>query len=385
MFDPDTLTEIRDAIRNCTTDQINLLDEIRRAVRQIIPNVRTIRPRSTTSISLVASDGGNNKLVFDPFYVQVVRVVDSYGKSLCFDAVSPTTDTDKLSKKQFDTQGNPQTSLGLMMKDLGVKTLNELSHMIPSGQQIRDDPNSVSRSWVLVYREIYEWAVLYERICHTKFATDTLIVRDGLLRSKKFRGDIFRQWRILVESSIERIRQEDRRKVFLVGLAKHSKVIDRYGLALALEGVFPAGEAKFVRVPRDLESQAYIWQEWARGEETENLGKELPKFVAGDMYFVRFGPRAGDPVWAVDILSSQVERDQEIFSYLLADARDGFPIPFYPKCLQKADEYAQVVDLDLDILQSEVFKSLRQNLAPKEQAALDSFRMMPDLTGRRYD
>jgi hypothetical protein len=385
MFDPDTLPEIRDAIRNCTSDQIQLLDEIRESVKQILPNVRTIRPRSTTSISLVASDGGNNKLVFDPFYVQIIRVVDSYGKSLCFDAVSPTTDTDKLSKRQFDDSGNPQTSLGVMMKDLKVKTLHELSHMIPSGEQVRTNPNSISRSWVLVYREICEWAVLYERICHTEFATDTLIVRDGLLRTKKFRGDLFRQWRILVESSIERIREKDKRKVFLVGLAKHSKVIDRYGLALALEGVFPNGEAKYVRVPRDLESQAYIWQEWARGEETEKLGMELPKFVAGDMYFVRFGPRAGDPVWAVDILSSQVERDQEIFSYLLADAKDGFPIPFYPRCLQKADEYAQVVDLDLDILQDQVFDSLRHNLAPKERDSLDGFRLAPDLTGRRYD
>ena len=116
-----------------------------------------------------------------------------------------------------------------------------------------------------------------------------------------------------------------------------------------------------------------------------NWAEELPKFVAGDMYFVRFGPRAGDPMWAVDLLSSQTDKEQESLEYLLADARDGFPIPFYPRCLQKADEYAQVVDLDLAILQEEVFASLRGNLSGIEQSSLDGFRFKPDFTGRRYD
>jgi hypothetical protein len=238
---------------------------------------------------------------------------------------------------------------------------------------------------VLVYRDLCEWAVLYERICHREFATDTLIVRDGLLRSKLFRGDLFRQWRIKVEESIKRIYREDKRKIFLVGLAKHSKVLDRYGLALALEDTFPAGEARFVRIPREMEAQAFIWQEWARGVETEGTGTELPKFVAGDMYFVRFGPRSGDPVWAVDLLSSQTDKDQEIFGYLLADAKDGFPIPFYPKCLQKADEYAQVVGLDLDILQEEVYRAAQGTLDEQQKDAFEGFKLRPDLTGRRYD
>jgi hypothetical protein len=102
------------------------------------------------------------------------------------------------------------------------------------------------------------------------------------------------------------------------------------------------------------------------------------------MYFVRFGPGTGDPTWIVDILSSQSDKAHEIFGYLLADAKDGFPIPYYPRCLQKADEFAQVVGFDLDILQSEVMASVEKVVGEGARDALDGFRFAPDLSGRRY-
>ncbi len=384
MFDPETLPEIRNAIEKCTSGQSKLLAELRSEVRKLKPNVKIIYPRSTTSVSLVASDGGNNKLVFDPFYVQLVRVVDSYGKQLLLDAVSPSTDTDELSDRQFDESGNPGTPLGELMADLGIKKLYHLTSMIPRGETIRQHPEKAKSSWVQVYRDICEWAVLYNRICHTEFATDTLIVRDGLLRSKLFKGTLFMQMIEKINTSIDLIKKRDRRNVYLVGLAKHSKVIDRYGLSIALEGIFSPGEAHFVRVPREMEEKAYEWSEWAKGQEASGQDGEQPKFNSGDMFFVKFGPKEGDPIWPVDILSSQAHRSQEIFGFLLADAKDGFPIPFYPRCLQRADEYAQVVDLDLDILQDEVMKSVRNIVEPEKSGALDMFLFMPDLTGRRY-
>ncbi|REJ87006.1 MAG: hypothetical protein DWQ34_26010 [Planctomycetota bacterium] len=383
MFDPDTLPVLRQAIRERTEADRRLLDELRDEVRPLASNVGTIKPRGTTSVSLVASDGGNNKLVFDPFTVQLVRVVDSYGKELFFDAISPTTDTDKLSEVQFKSDGSPRTALGRMMADLGVTTLTQLSHMIPDGEKTRKEPHAVSPSWVLVYRDLCEWAVLYDRICYHQFATDTLIVRDGFLRSKLFRGELFVEFRRRLERAIERIREEDRRWVYLVGIAKHSKVLTRYQLAMAIERVMPPGEARYVRVPRELEAKAYVWPEYARGAETEGEGGEAPKYVAGDMYFVRFGKSKGDPVWAVDLFSAQSSKDAEIFGYLLADAIDGFPVPFYPRCLQKAHEHAQIVDFDLTILQDEVFAAVR-GLVPDE-GVLDEFQLNVDSAARRYE
>lgn len=385
MFSPDELPALRKSVAERAKSDQKLLEEIRSEVRPLRAEVRSIKPRSTTATSLVASDGGNNKISFDPFFVQIVRVVDSYGKQLFLDVVSPTTDTDELSRKQFDQYGRPVTALGRMMHDIRVTTLADLSHMIPSGMVCRDHPDQVSPSWVLVYRDLCEWAVLYDRICNHTFATDTLIVRDGQLRSKLFRGELFIEWRRRVETKIASIREQDKRRVYLVGVAKHSKVLSRYELALAVEEIMPAGEPLYIPIPRSIEAKAYLWPEYARGADETGLRGEAPKFVAGKMYLVRFGNRGGDPIWAVDVLDSQVGSAAEIFGFLLSDAIDGFPVPLYPRSLQKAHEHAALVGFDMDILQEEIFDCVRDMLPDGKRGLLDAYRMNPDPSGRRYE
>ena len=384
MFDLDELPLLRKTIQDAAFRDGHLLSELREEVKKALSsNVKVIKPRVTTSVSLVASDGGNNKLEFDPFHFQLIRVVDSFGKQLCLDVVTPTTDTDDLSRNQFEKDGSPRTALGRLMSDLKLLTLNELSPMIPDGETVRKKPEEVSPSWVLVYRDLCEWAILYEQICYRSFATDTLIVRDGLLRSKLFRGELFMRFCGLIRESIKKIYQDTRRKVFLVGLAKRSKVLARYNLAMSLEKIFPAGDPRYVAVPRELEVKAYVWPEYARGMEEQGEG-EAPKFVAGNMYFVRFGKRGGDPIWTVDILSGQSDKAPEVFGYLLADATEGFPVPFYPRCLQKAHEYAEIADFDLEILQDEVFGAVRGLLNKEETSVLEGLTLQGDVSARRY-
>lgn len=387
MFDPEDIGPLRDAIRACAEQDRRVLDSICAEVCLLKSEVRIVRPRMATAVSLVASDGGNNALVYDPFLFQVVRVVDSCGKQMCLDVVSPTMDTDVLSRRQFDDEHRPVTDLGFLMDRLGVTThhLHDLSPMIPLGKDVRESPEKVGTSWVQVYRDLVEWAVLFRLVVDRSFGTDTLVVRDGLLRSKIFSRDLFTKMMRQVEAAIDEARRVHKRSVYMVGIAKHSKVLQRYQLAMALEHVLPGEEARYVRIPAELEAKAYKWSEWARGRGQEQEGGEAAKFKAGDMFFVRFGQRTSDPVWTVDVLESQSDKAQEIFGYLLADAINGFPVPYYPRCLQTAHEHAQVAGFDATILQHEVLEAVRDLLPIDRRAILDRAQLdSGDVSERRY-
>ncbi len=379
MFDPDHLEAIRDSIRQQTERDRYLLDDLRADVREHLLGGAAVRPHVATAMSLVASDGGNNKLIFDPFNIHLVRVVDSLGRQLFLDVISPTSDPDDL----YAAHARANDPLGSLMNDLGVASLNDLSPMIPKGDVARDHPELVSPSWVLVYRDLCEWAVLYHRICHTEFANHTLLVRDGLLRSKIFRGELFTD---MAQRMAERIQAVRPLKLYLVGIAKHSQVLSRYRLAMGLENALPPGEPRFVRVPRGLERKVYTWPEYARGpEEAEEEGGEAAKYVVGAMYLARFGRSSGDPIWAVDVFWTQTDAASEVFGYLLADSVEGFPVPYYPRCLQQAHEHAEVVDFDLEILQDTVFDAARRLVEPARQYAFDQMRFAPDVANRRYE
>jgi hypothetical protein len=140
----------------------------------------------------------------------------------------------------------------------------------------------------------------------------------------------------------------------------------------------------YVEVPRELEEKAYIWSEYARGNDREDEGGEINKFVGGKMFLVKFGSRPRDPIWPVDIFLPQRQNAAVILGYLLGDAQNGFPVPLYPRCLQRAHDNAALVDFDFDILQDQVFEGIRQILGA-DSNALDTFRLQDaDPAQRRY-
>ncbi len=371
MLDSSALASLQREIREQIVEDSRVLEELREEVRGLSGTQRPIRPRSTTAVSLVATDGGNNQLRFDPFLVQLVRVVDSNRNELCLEVTSPTIPIATLDARQFDSDGKPRSPLSRLMRSLGVQSLKELSPMI------RSDSDGVPRSSsaVQVYRELIEWAILYDLI-KKDYGSDTLIVFDGNLRSKVFSGDLFMRFGELLKVEIQRHAGRNR-KIFLAGVMKTSKVLDRYRLALDLERLLRSNHPAYVEVPRKLEESVYTWSEYARGRDSETGDGEVAKYVLGKMYFVKFGNRSQDPIWPVDIFEPQVGEADRIFSHLLADAMDGFPIPLYPRCLQKAHEAAALVGFDMAILQDAILDGFR-DLLGDEANILDVFRLSDD-------
>lgn len=379
MIDPATQAQLKDAISDCIDTDRDVLTTLRDEIRPLKNATRRIQPRETTSLSFVGTDGGNNQLQFDPFLIQLIRVVDSSNNAYCLEAVSPTTPISKLDQRQFDQNGLPCTPLGEMMSFLGVSSLTKLSHMIRPTQEGKP----VSPSWVQVYRELVEWATLFS-ILNKDFGTDTLIVCDGLLRTKVFAKDLFQQ---LLQGMLQRIDghlTRSRRHIYLAGVAKHSKVLSRYRLAMALEGVLQTDYPAYVEVPREVEEKAYIWSEFARGNDRVSENGEINKFVGGKMFLVKFGSQRRDPVWPVDIFVPQSAKAQSIIGSMLADAINGFPVPHYPRCLQKAHENAALVDFDFDILQDYIYEGVRSSL-DTDASTLDAFQLQDaDPAQKRY-
>jgi len=381
MIEPQSYAQLKQEIAERMTADRNILDQLRNEIRPLRGEVRRIQPRTTTALSLVAADGGNNSLQFDPFLVHVVRIVDSSNKEYCLEAITPTTSISSLNAKQFGADGKPDTRLGEMMEYLGVKDLTKLSHMIRSNEE--GQPTSLS--WVQVYRELVEWAALFSIVRTQDFGNDTLIVCDGLLRSKVFAGDLFKKYLQGIQESIQLQKQRNHRKIYLAGVAKHSKVLSRYRLAMALEGILTTNYPAYVAIPRDIEEKAYIWSEYARGDDREMENREVNKFVGGKMFFVKFGSGPRDPIWPIDIFLPQKDEAAQILGYMLADAINGFPVPLYPQCLQKAHANAALVDFDFDVLQNHIFDGIRQILA-EEASVLDVFRLQEtDISQRRYE
>jgi hypothetical protein len=91
MIDPIVLAEIRRSVQSCIELDRPILQKLIEEAQPLVNNQRRIQPRSTTSVSLVAADGGNNDLRFDPFQVQIIRIVDSNRNEYWTEVISPTT------------------------------------------------------------------------------------------------------------------------------------------------------------------------------------------------------------------------------------------------------------------------------------------------------
>jgi hypothetical protein len=380
MIEPSSQRQLRQTITNCVFADRGLLDQLREEIRPLAHQVRRIQPRNGTAVSLVGTDGGNNQLAYDPFLIQLVRVVDSSNNEYCLEAITPTLPIAEVSRRQFDAAGNPITALGRMMEFLGVNGLEQLARFI----EVKEDGTATSSAWVREYRELVEWAVLFSLIRERTFGTDTLIVMDGLLRSPLFANDLFRKLLQGIEEAIDHHFKSYRRRIYLVGIAKHSKVLDRYRLAMALEKVLSCPYPAYIPIPVEFERTTYSRVEYARGQPTGQGDTTLSRFAGGKMVFAKFGSHAHDPIWPVDIFLPQQADTPIILGHLLADAVNGFPVPFYPLCLQRAHEYAALVDFDLDILQDQIIESIR-TLLDTDAPILDSFRLqIADPAQARY-
>ncbi len=354
------------AVRSAVLADQDVLKSLKKAVRPLKHTTKRIQPRRSAAVSIVATDGGHDGVAFDPFVVDVIRVVDSGDKQYCIEAVTPGMLVDEIDSRHFDARGKAVSPLGRMMTALEVKSVGDLS------TSIRKKPEDRTGLWITIYRELIEWAVLLDLVRGDyRFMTDTVIVFDGLLRTKKFAQGLFGKYQQLLSDAIRAQYEARRRRIYVVGIAKRNKFLQQYRLAMALTGVMRNTYPCYTPIPDDLQKSVYKWAEIVTG------GGEGESYNAGKLFLVKFGSHIHDPVWAVDILKWQSHDAGLILGHLLFDAQEGFPVPYYPLSLQQAHEKAALAGLDFDILQEEVSSAIEECVGEDSRRMLDELALQP--------
>lgn len=378
-FDLDTL---RKKILAAYDSDDTILQKFREYARRLSGGIKPLRKYSVNAVSFVASDGGDNRLTFNPATIELIRVADSRGVECALDVIAGTSGPDELNRRGI--AGNPESlkSLVKLCSDLGKK-VSELSYLLGGLGQ----PGK-STGAMRCYRDIVEWAVLYDLICDTslQWGGDTILVREGLLRTKSFKRSLFPQIDRNIREGFVRHSAKGV-QLSIVGVAKQSAVLSRLAVALELEGTFHKAYPCYVEVPNEVEADCYNYDltwldsyESLQAKEEEKADEagspESPQRLyqsMGKMFLVKFGDRALDPVWPVDIASWQTGDAERILGQLTLDAQQGFPIPDFPMCIQKAHTFASLTGLEVRILQDALIQGISSKLTPEEAERLLRF------------
>jgi hypothetical protein len=377
----ENLDEIKKRVFNAYKNEEPVIQKFREYARRIKNNIKPIRPYSVNAVSFVSSDGGDNRLYFNPAVIELVRVVDSKGNQCALDAIAGNAKATDFNERANIKSPLLVEPLRRLCEDLKMNVL-DLSYLLGGIGK----PGK-STGAVRVYRDIVEWAVLYDLMKYRDWGDDTIIVREGLLRTKSFKLTVFPKIDQLIREAYNKHKQKNI-TVSLVGVAKQSSVLSRLSVALELEEALHKPFPCYAQVPRDIEEDCYnfdrTWLETLENSEPDENGNYRYQSM-GQMYLVKFGDRPFDPVWPIDIAEWQVAEAEKILGQLAKDAQIGFPIPDFPMCVQKAHDYAKVNGLEVEILQDILFEGITQRLTPGEKEKILRMKYLgQNITNIRY-
>lgn len=373
--------EIKRRVFDAYKNEDPIIEKFRGYARRIKAEVRPIRPYSVNAVSFVSSDGGDNRLYFNPAVIELVRVVDSKGNQCALDAIAGNSKASDFNERTKNDSPLLVEPLKRLCNDLGVDVLG-LSYLLKG----IEEPGK-STGAVRVYRDIVEWAVLYDLMKYRVWGNDTIIVREGMLRTKSFKRDIFPKIDQLIRGAYQEHKRQNN-TVSMVGVAKQSAVLSQLSVALELEETLHKPYPCYVQVPQDIEADCYnynrTWLDTYETSQPNEDGTYLYQSI-GRLFLVKFGHRPFDPVWPVDIAEWQLNEVDKIIGQLAKDAQPGFPVPDFPMCVQKAHDFAKVNGLEVAILQDILLDGVMQKLTPTEKEKILRLKYLgQNITNIRY-
>jgi hypothetical protein len=279
--------------------------------------------RSMPVIATVATDGGENRLSLEPIQLQVVRVADSMGGIYFEEFIAQSLKPEEIVRFFFQSNEQLQRFVSYLRLDW--------RHLLPE--------SDFQRSHLLsMLRELMEWAALLKLAGKPPAK---LLIRDGLLRSVMLPDLVFQR----IGEQFESLTSKHGH--LLVGVAKHSRVINYLSVALGLNESFADGQPTYFQIPPELEREAapvqYRW-----------VGSR----AMGWLHVARLDCGENVPLLPVDVAIWQRDRVDEAMSLLYESGRGSFPIRGYPQALVQAHEHAHLGGLEIEMLESMLLEQI---------------------------
>lgn len=292
-----------------------------------------------TSLSFKAIDGGQMNVHLNPFEITVIEVADSNDHrkiSFLVPEMTGFDDNEKIGEeiiKQLDQIPIIKKFANLLNK----KSIDDVSTILKRTDALR---------------EIAEWACIFERV--TLDTDDPIVIlKDGLLRPKVIKSEKEENY----VGELKEILKHKKKYVKLIGVSKTSQVLSLLSVALHLEKKIPSNAIGYLKVPLDLESQAYNWT----GSSRIKLGESKRlNYAFGDLFIAKLA-KNGPLLVTIEIprgkMNEEIYSEQEIdeiFSYLAKDSKLSYPILGYPQTIMKAHEAAVRLGFPASIIRDEL-------------------------------
>lgn len=340
MLNPnDTDIESVSNLENAMKSQIEKLTRLREKVRKFkfVP----VDPMgSYVSVTYKAIDGGRMKITFEPLQIDLIEVADSFGNLKMKFVLPKSSDEyeDDADEKNF-LDDDP--ILQKFVQLLGKNSIREISEILNQSD---------------TYMEISEWACIFERITGNN-DDPALLMRDGLLRTKKLKAELI--------PNLIQVLKDKKKNVRLVGVSKTSKVMSLLSTAISMEHIFPPNAIGYVKIPKDIEKEAYKWS--GRGKMSEKRDKI--NFAFGDLYIAKLS-RNSNLLVTIEI-PRDLKNDEDIYDesqimavmgHLAKDSAYSYPVIGYPQTIMKAHEAAARVGFPASVVRDKVLDKLREQL-----------------------
>lgn len=336
-YSPETVQNLAEILEN----QKKKFEELRGLVRNLkfIP----IDPSGSYSpITFKSFDGGMFNLILDPYEVDIVEVADSNGNSKLRFAAPKGNSLSEDELKRVVARLNDNPIIKRFVSILGKENLNGVSEIL------------TDRGTLM---ELGEFACIFDKVMSASTEERTIILKDGLLRTKKIKAELI--------DNLRSILHQKKGHVKLVGVSKTSKIVSLLSAALVCEKIFPSDHAGFVEIPLELEDRAYRWTGSGKlkADKIEHL-----KYAFGSLYIAKLS-RSNNLLVTIEIPKDlennnavySKEEIMEMMNYLAKDSLYSYPIIGYPQTIMKAHEFAVRLGIPASILRDKIMNEIMNN------------------------